>query len=486
MARPIVYGPAGSTYVWSVRLALAEKGVTHELVPVADGEHQQEPHLSRHPFAKLPAFEHDGFAMYETQAILRYIDEGFASAPLQPTELHEFARMNQIIGIVDAYAWPSIAAGILFNRMLAPRLGLPVDEAAIAAALPRAKLCVSEIARLMGDQQFLAGDRVSLADLMVIPLLFYFARVPEGEAPLAEHPGLQAWMKRMEGRQSFQVTKPPESDPKLRDIVRRSRESRAHNLPRLTPPKGAAPCSNRTSSSPPNMASARPLPSARTAPVPIPASSSTWTRRASARSCATWRGASRSMGISACCPTCTTGSARCALTWHGGTTSMAPVFLQAMASLTNAKVMDDTGGWIGWMDAQEKCAPGPMGCVGYCMSGMHITNAAALYPHRIASAASLYGVGIITDKEDSPHLLLDRVKGELYYAFAETDRSVPAHIPGELKTLLDQHKIKHELKIFAGTEHGFAFPERAIYNTLAAEETWDKMFAMWDRTLKGK
>src|ERR1700681_3853651 len=99
MARPIVYGPAMSTYVWSARLALAEKGIAHELVQV-------------------------GFALYETQAILRYIDEGFPVAPLQPTDLHQFARMNQIMGIVDAYAWPSIAAGILFNRMLAPRLGL--------------------------------------------------------------------------------------------------------------------------------------------------------------------------------------------------------------------------------------------------------------------------------------------------------------------------------------------------------------------------
>jgi len=118
------------------------------------------------------------------------------------------------------------------------------------------------------------------------------------------------------------------------------------------------------------------------------------------------------------------------------------------------------------------------------MSGMRITNAAAFYPHRIASAASLYGVGIITDKEDSPHLFLDRIKGELYYAFAETDRAVPPHIPGDLKKLLDKHDIKHELKVFPGTEHGFAFPERAIYNTPAAEETWHKMFEMWDRTLK--
>ena len=109
-----------------------------------------------------------------------------------------------------------------------------------------------------------------------------------------------------------------------------------------------------------------------------------------------------------------------------------------MSSLTNAMVMDDTGGLLGWLDAQDKAKPGPVGCVGYCMSGQHITNAAAFYPHRIKAAASLYGVGIITDKEDSPHLLLDRIKGELYYAFAETDRSVPPNIPGDLEKLLEK------------------------------------------------
>jgi glutathione S-transferase len=209
MARPIVYGPAGSTYVWSARLALAEKGVAHELVEVGFGPHREEPHLSRHPFAKVPAFEHDGFMLYETQAILRYIDEGFMTSPLQPTDLHQFARMNQIIGIVDAYAHPSIAMGILVNRMLAPRLGLPVDEAAVAAALPRARLCLSEVARLMGDEPYLAGDRISLADLMVAPLFYYFSRLPEGEAPFADNPTLKPWLRRMEDRQSFQVTKPP-------------------------------------------------------------------------------------------------------------------------------------------------------------------------------------------------------------------------------------------------------------------------------------
>lgn len=209
MARPIVYGPAGSTYVWSTRLALAEKGVAHELVDVPFGTFGEEPHRSRHPFGKVPAFEHDGFALYETQAILRYIDEGFPVSPLQPTDLHQFARMNQIMGIVDAYAYPAIIGGIVINRLLAPRLGLTVAEAAVAASVPRARLCLAEISRLRGEQPFLAGERISLADLMVIPLLCYLSRVPEGEAPLADNPGLRAWMGRIEERQSFQVTKPP-------------------------------------------------------------------------------------------------------------------------------------------------------------------------------------------------------------------------------------------------------------------------------------
>ncbi|MBV8936401.1 MAG: glutathione S-transferase domain-containing protein, partial [Alphaproteobacteria bacterium] len=99
---------------------------------------------------------------------------------------------------------------ILFNRILVPRiLGGSPDEAAIEAAMPRARLCLSEIDRLMEDHRFLTGDHVSLADLMVIPLLYFFGNVPDGRGPMGEHPKLQDWVRRMESRQSFQVTKPP-------------------------------------------------------------------------------------------------------------------------------------------------------------------------------------------------------------------------------------------------------------------------------------
>jgi glutathione S-transferase len=90
MVHPIVYGPAGNSYVWSARLALAEEGVTHELVDVPFGAHGEEPHLPGQPFAKVPAFEHDGFALFETQAIMRYVDE--RQIARKPTKVLPAAR----------------------------------------------------------------------------------------------------------------------------------------------------------------------------------------------------------------------------------------------------------------------------------------------------------------------------------------------------------------------------------------------------------
>jgi glutathione S-transferase len=208
MARPIVYGAAISPYVWSVRLALAEKGVAHELVTVGPADFRSEAHLTRHPFGKIPAFEHDGFTIYETQAIMRYIDEAFSTAALQPLELQPFARMNQFMGIVDSYLTPSLLAGVLYQRYVAPMLGRQTDEEAVTAALPKVRECLDEIARLADGQEFLAGEMISLADLMVLPQLYYFRGLPEGKAQFAELPALAAWVGRMAERQSVQVTKP--------------------------------------------------------------------------------------------------------------------------------------------------------------------------------------------------------------------------------------------------------------------------------------
>jgi carboxymethylenebutenolidase len=163
--------------------------------------------------------------------------------------------------------------------------------------------------------------------------------------------------------------------------------------------------------------------------------------------------------------------------------AMSGVIRAAMNSLSNALVTDDTAAMLAWFDAQDKARSGPVGCVGHCMSGCYITTVAARFPHRIKAAASLYGVNIVTDKSDSSHLLLPQVKGELYYAFAEHDQSVPEHVIPDLRAALVKTDVANTVTVFPGTHHGFCFAERAVYDPQAAEQTWSDIFALWQRRL---
>ncbi|MCZ6593061.1 MAG: dienelactone hydrolase family protein, partial [Alphaproteobacteria bacterium] len=108
---------------------------------------------------------------------------------------------------------------------------------------------------------------------------------------------------------------------------------------------------------------------------------------------------------------------------------------------------------------------------------------AGTFPDRFAANASLYGVWIVTEHDDSPHLLADKIEGEMYLAFAEHDQWVPGNVIPDLTTALDTHGVVHEIETYPGTEHGYAFPEREMYNEAAAEATWAKMFALYERRL---
>jgi carboxymethylenebutenolidase len=164
--------------------------------------------------------------------------------------------------------------------------------------------------------------------------------------------------------------------------------------------------------------------------------------------------------------------------------AMSAVIKAAMNHLTNADVTDDTAAMIQWLDAQDRAATGPIGCVGHCMSGRYITTVAARFPMRIASAASLYGVGIVTDQEDSPHRIVDRIRGELWYGFAETDGSVPANVIPDLRAALDKAGVRYRIDVFPGSLHGYCFAERQAYQATASEQSWARLFDLWDRTLK--
>jgi glutathione S-transferase len=206
-----IHGIFGSPFVRALRIALDEKGVNWAWAPFALGQQKQEPYLSMHPFGKIPAIEDDGFILYETQAMLRHIDRARTDPALIPADPHRAARMDQILAIVDCYLWPNACRPINFNRLIAPRVGAAVDEAAVAAGTPHAEVALRALAALQEAGPFLTGTEISLADAAVLPHLDMLSKTPEGKPILAEHPKLVAWLTVMRERPSVgNSSRPPE------------------------------------------------------------------------------------------------------------------------------------------------------------------------------------------------------------------------------------------------------------------------------------
>jgi carboxymethylenebutenolidase len=157
--------------------------------------------------------------------------------------------------------------------------------------------------------------------------------------------------------------------------------------------------------------------------------------------------------------------------------------MELMNGLSIEMVMSDTEGLLAFVDQDPAARKGPMGAVGYCMSGQFSINAAAAFPDRIAAAASMYGTYLVTDKANSPHLAARKAKAELYFGCAETDRWAPMELVENLKAALAADKINAEVEIYPGVEHGFAFPQRAAYDKAAAERHWERLNALYRRRL---
>jgi glutathione S-transferase len=209
MSEVVIYGILGSPFLRAAQMGVEEKQAPYRIEPIPPGAHKSPDHLARHPFGRSPVIEHGDFRLYETQAILRYLDAIFPDPPLQPAEPQAIGRMNQIIGINDWYLFQKVGAVIVFNRIVGPRLmGLKPDEAAIEAAMPMARTCINELGRLLADNAFLAGDRLSIADLMVAPQLDFLQATPEGR-DLLVGTALATWLARMNERPSMQRTQRP-------------------------------------------------------------------------------------------------------------------------------------------------------------------------------------------------------------------------------------------------------------------------------------
>jgi carboxymethylenebutenolidase len=116
-----------------------------------------------------------------------------------------------------------------------------------------------------------------------------------------------------------------------------------------------------------------------------------------------------------------------------------------------------------------------------------VMAAAAAFPERIAAIASIHGANMVTDGEDSPHLLAPRIHCESYFACAEQDVWAPREAVAQLQAALEAAGTPHRLEWYPGTQHGFVFPRReGIYHQAAAERHWERLFDLFHRNLRAR
>jgi glutathione S-transferase len=224
-----LYGHPWSLNTRKVLMALAEKGHEAELVfvDIPRGEHKQPAHLARHPFGKAPALEHDGFVVYETSAVLHYLDEVLPGPSLWPEAPRARARARQWERVAHSYFEPH-AHPLLVHAIFMRHLGGQVDPAVIEAGRQGMGQALDVLDQALVDSPHLAGERFTLADLEWMPYLEYLEQI--GEDTLGGRPHARAWWQRISARPAWQQvarTGPqpyePSSTPELIRSLHRGR-----------------------------------------------------------------------------------------------------------------------------------------------------------------------------------------------------------------------------------------------------------------------
>jgi glutathione S-transferase len=208
MSEITLWGFDGSTYVRTVKMLLAEKGVTEfKQVPlnVLSGEPKQPKHLQRHPFGKVPVIDIDGLRLLETSAITRYLNDVLPGPSLIPSAPKDRARMDMVIGLIDSYGYGALLGGVAAYHLFPDFVG-GKNETARAAGLETGRKVIEFAMHTKSASAFIAGD-LSLADLYLAPIAFYLSLTPDKDA-LFDVPGFAGWWGAVQALPSFAKTQP--------------------------------------------------------------------------------------------------------------------------------------------------------------------------------------------------------------------------------------------------------------------------------------
>jgi glutathione S-transferase len=204
-ATVMLFGDPRSSYVRTARMGLAEKGVKYTLQPLAP---QTPEILALHPFGRIPAFRDGRLALFETSAILRYVDEAFPGPSLVPGTVRDRARCEQWVSAINAYLDGAMVRRYVLQYVQARSAGVPPDRGVIEGAVTDMRRQLGILERAYGANDFLAGRMLSMADLFLAPILHYVEQFPEGKALLAKHPNVMRAQSVIRARASFRDTAP--------------------------------------------------------------------------------------------------------------------------------------------------------------------------------------------------------------------------------------------------------------------------------------
>jgi len=203
----VLHGYDASSYVFTVRILLAEKGADHERVPVhvLAGEARAPGHLALHPFGKVPVLVHDGVRIIETSAITRYLNDVLDGPSFVPDNAVDRARMDMAIGIYDSYGYAAMAEIVGYHRF--PEFVGNPGRDALDASVARMHAVLAETMRIRGHSAFIAGERPSLADFHLAPACFYLDLVEDG-GRVFDVPGFDEWWWNVRQRPGYRAAVP--------------------------------------------------------------------------------------------------------------------------------------------------------------------------------------------------------------------------------------------------------------------------------------
>ena len=202
-----IYGDPNSTCTRKVLTTLYERNAPFEIVPVvlATGAHKRPEHLARQPFGQIPVLDDGDFILYESRAIIRYLDQVLPGAPLTPSDAKGRALMEQWISIETSNFTPH-AMAILYQLYFGPMRGNQPDPAKVDEGRTKLAKAVEVLDRHLARGPYVLGEAFSLADICFMPYVEYLTQTAAKDAVL-DHANVAAWWKRASARASWEKVK---------------------------------------------------------------------------------------------------------------------------------------------------------------------------------------------------------------------------------------------------------------------------------------